>query len=288
VSFPTPSKAISQDRIRPLLRTDCYGRSLLVLDTTTSTNRVAFEMAHQGAPHGTVVVADCQTGGQGRHGRIWHSPPGMNLYCSLLLRLPESRDEMPKRLGWVPLLSGLAAARAVSASTPLEPGIKWPNDLLVNGRKLGGILCESAGLGTASPVLVVGIGINVNQPRSSFAPEIQDRATSLFSELDSETEREQLFACLLYELENILELLIRSNSAPFDDYRSRCLTLGQRVRISLAVGTSVEGLAHSIGPDGSLTLRASDDSLIGIQAGDVTHLRAGDRNTRSDSSPPCS
>lgn len=138
-----------------------------------STNDAAKALARAGAPAGTVVTAAAQTGGRGTKGRAWDSPPGLGLYVSVVFRPPA------ESLALLPLTAGLAARDAVEKSAGVEARLKWPNDLLWEGRKLGGILCESAFTGVDLDFSVVGIGINVGQKKDDFPVELRDRAVSL-------------------------------------------------------------------------------------------------------------
>lgn len=138
-----------------------------------STNDAAKALARAGAPAGTVVTADTQTGGRGTKGRAWDSPPGLGLYASIVLLPP------PEALALLPLAAGLAARAAIEKSAGVEAWLQWPNDLHWEGRKLGGILCESGFTGAVLDFSVVGIGINVGQEKDDFPAELRDRAVSL-------------------------------------------------------------------------------------------------------------
>jgi BirA family biotin operon repressor/biotin-[acetyl-CoA-carboxylase] ligase len=273
---PANSQPLTKEAIHALLRTKTFGRTLHLLQTTTSTNSEAMALAQQGAGDGTVIVADTQTAGKGRLGRRWYSPPGENLYCSVIMRNVPA-DDLPGWLSAVPLLSAVAVAQAIQAVAGLKPFLKWPNDILVGDRKLGGLLCESSLGGQSRTFVVVGIGLNVNSRRESFPEEIREIATSIAAETGRLIDRASLLATILLELEIYSEaLLTRPPETFLSGYARLCSTLGRRVRVNLAEGKTVEGLADSIAPDGSLRIirdEASGGGTIEVRAGDIIHLR---------------
>lgn len=276
----TSSSPLTAVSVRALLTTRTFGRTLHLLNETTSTNGVALMLAQEGAEHGTVVAAEKQTAGRGRLGRHWHSPAGENLYCSVILRA--NRSEAGWRgLCWIPLISAVAAARAVEAVSGLTPALKWPNDLLLGERKLGGVLCESSGLAPSAfdqhGFVIVGIGINVNTPRAAFPEDLRDIATSLASETGRRHDRAALLAALLNAMEDRCDrLLANERNDAEHEYRNLCATVGRRVRVELAGGERLEGRAEAILEDGSLRI-VRDDTLAGaiveVRAADVVHLR---------------
>ncbi len=280
MAISADSRLLTKESIQALLRTKTFGRTLHLLQTTTSTNSEAMALAQQGAADGTVVMAEAQTAGKGRLGRRWYSPPGENLYCSVIMRSVPA-DDLSGWLSAVPLLSAVAVAQAVHTVANLMPSLKWPNDILVGDRKLGGLLCESS-LGGPSRTLtstfvVVGIGLNVNSRRESFPEDIRETATSIVTETGRLCDRSFLLATLLSELEQCSEaLLTRPPETLLPGYARLCSTLGRRVRVSLAGDETVEGLADSLAPDGSLRIipdQASGGGTVQVRAGDVLHLR---------------
>ncbi len=275
---PASFQPLTAQTIQRVLSTRTFGRTLHVLDEVASTNSQAATLAQQGVPHGTVVVADTQTAGRGRLGRHWHSPAGRNLYCSLLLRAMPGRDQQTLWLSWIPLIAALAISRAVQVTTDLRPTVKWPNDILIGNRKLGGVLCESSGLGTSHAAVIVGIGLNVNVRRDEFPEDLRELATSLAIEAQHPFDRTALLAALLSEMETRCEsFLAGAHGDILKEYVLRCGTLGRRVIVELAHGEHVDGTAESILPDGSLrvirTSQAGQPKTLDIRAGDVTHLR---------------
>ncbi len=231
-------------------------------------------LAQAGAEHGTVIVADSQTAGRGRHGRIWFSPPGLNLYCSVLVRttLP------PASLSWIPFAAALAADAATRAVAAIPLSLKWPNDLLLDGRKVGGLLCESGGLGTAEAFVVIGLGLNVNVSGDAFPPELRSIAGSLQERTSQPINRNRLLARWLLELEQLLDGLTASGSQPLREaYVARCSTIGRRVKVLLGKDQELTGRAQGIGEDGALQLLPDHGdpapTIIEIRAADVVHLR---------------
>ena len=202
-----PSPPLTRNTIHSTLSTTWLGRRIELFDSIPSTNREAVRLAQAHVEHGTVVVADCQTAGRGRLSRNWFSPPGANLYCSVILKAARPADRLTEWLSWLPLISALAAAEAIEAVSSLHVSVKWPNDLLISERKVGGILCESgAGTGSA-PFQVIGIGLNVNVEQQDWPEELRETATSIWHEQQRVVDRNRLLAQLLLELEHCIEEL---------------------------------------------------------------------------------
>ncbi len=277
-------RALTNEAVEPLLRTKIIGRTLLLLEETPSTNTEALRLAQEGVPDGTTVVAERQTAGRGRLGRQWYSPPGENLYCSVLLRQTPPPDRVPEWLPWVPLTAAIAAAHALATLGKIPVSLKWPNDLLIETRKLGGILCESGGSGGAGGkglFVVVGIGINVNIPAGEFPEELSGQATSLAMETGVSVDRAMLLGSLLNHLETWQGLLLAKGPRSIaGEYTSLSSTLGQRVRAILASGETLEGRAEGIGPDGALQIRTDPSRadqgsarVVEVRDADVVHLR---------------
>jgi len=244
-------------------------------DTLDSTNRYLLDEARLGAPEGVVAVADHQHAGRGRLGRSWEAPAGANLLVSVLLR-PELDPELRHLASAV---VALAASDAIGGCTGRVPGIKWPNDLLGgDGRKLAGVLAE-ADLGSrpdqGPPPIVVGIGINVGWPASEadLPPELARSATSIRMETGQDVDRGQLLDGLLTALEPRVADLGSSDgrSGQAAAFRDRCVTLGQRVRVTLA-DRAFEGTAVDVSPEGHLVVDG-DGGRRTVVAGDVVHLR---------------
>jgi len=252
--------------VTPLLHTRRLGKALHFLPQTESTNQVAAELARGGEPEGAVVVADAQTSGRGRLGRQWFSPPGTNLYVSVLLR----PDVNPVRVPQVSLIGALSVVRAVHRLHPgLELGVKWPNDVLLGGRKLAGILCEMAAEIDHVHHLILGVGLNVNVTREQLPAEVADSAVSLRDALGAETSRSRLLAAFLDELEQAYDLWTDAGLAPFlDEWRELSILRGRRVKLA-ALTEEVEGTAADLSPDGALLLKLPDGSVRPIHSGEA-------------------
>jgi len=238
-----------------------------------STNRYAAEAARAGAAEGLVVVADRQEEGRGRLGRSWVAPPGSALLCSLLLR-PELPVEELALLGLAAALAGQAAVAHLGGAAL---AVKWPNDLLVGEKKVAGILAEVVpGDGPARPAVVVGIGVNLAWP-AAFDPRheaagLLAQATTLAAS-GAPLGRDELLAALLDEFGERYGALVADGAGGLlADYRTRCATIGQRVRVSEAAG-EWEGLAEGVDGRGRLLVRRGD-ALRSLDAADVVHLRA--------------
>jgi BirA family biotin operon repressor/biotin-[acetyl-CoA-carboxylase] ligase len=223
-----------------------------------STNDIVRQLAEEGAPEGTLVVADEQTAGRGRMGRRWLAPPNMALLMSLLFR-PSLPPEEANRLV---MACGLAAAEAIEARTGLAVDVKWPNDLQIGGAKVAGILAESELLGERLVYVVVGIGINVNM-REDPAEKLLYPATSLLRETGRPVDRLALLGDFLERLDAWHSLLDRSELDAA--WSARLVTLGQRV-----VAGEVEGVAERVDRAGALWVRDDAGELVRLTAGEVS------------------
>ncbi|MCM3881805.1 MAG: biotin--[acetyl-CoA-carboxylase] ligase [Vicinamibacterales bacterium] len=174
---------------------DVFGRRIHWLETTTSTSDVAAYLAELGVDEGTVVVADAQTAGRGRHGHVWCSPPGAGLYLSIVLRPSGNLLGHANPAALLTLASGVAIAESVRASTGLPAEIKWPNDIMIGRRKLAGILAEATAQSGVLQHVILGIGLNLRQ--AAFPPEIANRATSVEAETNRAADRAQIFVQVL-------------------------------------------------------------------------------------------
>lgn len=228
--------ALEVERIARALATRAYGRSLVVLDETESTNDDARRAAAQGAARGHVVVADAQRRGRGAHGRSWSSPGGTDLYLSIVERLAIE----PARIAPLTLAVGLGVSDAVQALAPgLEAKVKWPNDVWISGRKCAGILCEASSSAGAIEAIVIGIGLGVN--RASFEGELASSATSLAIETGGPLDRERALATLLGCVEPWVDRFASLGAAPIvEALRPRLALRGERVRIDDEQGTLLD------------------------------------------------
>ena len=275
------SSPLEADDIRSTLATTALGQRLYLYQELPSTNSEALALAQAGSPHGTVVAAESQSAGKGRRTRSWYSPPGVNIYCSIVVRGMGQRRQLSEWLSWVPLTSALAVSEAVQQTAAIPLTMKWPNDLLFHEHKVGGILCESSHVSADSPIVVIGIGLNVNLPQELFPGELRDTATSLCEISGAPIDRNRLLAQLLTELEQGLEELTGHGSDRLRlAYLSRCHTIGKQVRIVTGEDQNLRGTAESISADGALQIRPFPlsptsplPSLVEIRAADVIHLR---------------
>ena len=239
--------------------------NLYYFPTIDSTNTRAKEMAAEGAPHGTVLIADTQTGGRGRMGRSFHSPAGTGIYMSMILR-----PNCPAAdLMHLTCAVAVAAADGVEAATGLRPGIKWTNDLVVGRKKLGGILTELS-LDSCGNVdyAVIGIGINCTQSAADFPEEIRQLATSVYLCTGKQPCREAVIAQILAALQN-MSLTLHDPAAILCRYRADCITLGQD--ISLVRGEELRhGKALDVDDTGALVVAFSDGHTEAVQSGEVS------------------
>jgi BirA family biotin operon repressor/biotin-[acetyl-CoA-carboxylase] ligase len=236
--------------------------AIVRLPTVDSTQRVAFELAEQDAADGTVVVADTQTAGRGRRGRMWHDAPGDSLLVSIVVRPRLDVSDLPK----LSIAAAVAVAEALAAATGLDVRLKWPNDVLVHRRKLAGILLESKIL--AEPIVVVGIGINLRQ--RAFPSALVGAATSVDLEGGRAVGREELLEVVLEAFDRWRR---RLESEGFAALRARWLALADTIGRTVTVGEH-EGLAIDLAEDGALVLRRAD-GVQRVLAGEVTASRPG-------------
>jgi len=243
------------------LGTRCLGQRLLCYETISSTNAVAKTAASQGVAEGTLVIADEQTAGRGRLERRWLAPPGTSLLFSLIFR---PRLE-PRRTHGLTMICGLGVRAAIRELTALPAQLKWPNDIMLGGRKTGGILTEVSVTGEHVDWVVVGIGLNVNLPVTALPADF--RATSIQHELGQSVSRVRLLQRTLVHIEERYGRL-QAGQWPRDEWAAALETLGQRVRLRTAEGL-VEGIAQTVEDDGALWLRLDDGRLRQVWVGDV-------------------
>lgn len=236
------------------------------IQETGSTNDDLKTMARQGAPHGTVLIADHQTGGHGRMGRSFHSPEGVGIYLSILLR----PDCAPTELMHLTCAAAVAMCDAVETAAGLRPGIKWTNDLVHGKRKLGGILTE-LGLTPKGTVdyVIVGIGINCCQQEQDFAPDIRGIAASLTMVTGREIDRSKVAAAMMEALHAMNCTLLSGRFAMLRQYRRDCITIGRE--ISLIRGEEVRhGKAVDVDEEGALVVLFPDGHLESVNSGEVS------------------
>ena len=259
---------LTPDLLRKRLKGNLFGKRVFHFFKTDSTNRVAMELGFVGEPEGTVVMAEEQTAGRGRAGRSWHSEKGTGLYFSILLRPRLS----PAQALLLTMLAGVSAQAAVEAVTGLAPEIKWPNDLLLNGKKLGGILTEMHAEPSAVRFVVVGIGINTNQEK--FPSELAAIATSLRRESGRITFRLELLVRLLSQFENDYSRFLAEGAAFVVQrfQKASSFANGRRVRVDTGV-ESYLGTTAGLSPEGLLVVKRENGQATTVIAGDVTEVR---------------
>jgi len=274
VSSPAPEPTYDVHALRhALLGPAGRWARLDVVDETGSTNAALTAAALAGAPDGTVLVTEHQTAGRGRLDRVWESPRGSGIAVSVFWR-PEHVPA--ERLGWLPMLAGVALLDAIRAVAPgVEAGLKWPNDLLLGAqrRKGAGILAEMTPVSGGGPGVVVGLGVNVGAPAGTLPP----TATSLAAE-GAPVDRSELLVALLRNLAE-REAAWRTAAGDADesglrgDYRAGCLSLGAEVRVEMPGGSAIVGIAEDVDPSGQLLVLEPDGRRRAVAAGDIVHLR---------------
>ena len=261
-----PNVLHADDLISRLGATQVIGRDIRVFQETTSTNDVIEKLARDGVKEGVVVFAESQTKGRGRLGRRWLSPAKRGLWFSVLLR-PDLRPQEVTRLT---VASATALRRAIELQTGLKPEIKWPNDILISGSKVAGILTELSAELDRIKYLILGIGVNVNLNPGDFPAELRRLATSLKAELGQPVSRPELAVAILRELDHDYARIDPGQFAALaDEWEEHGATIGREVVIRTG-DRQIRGRAESLGDDGELLLRTIHGHLERITGGDVT------------------
>ena len=246
-------------KIREIAPDHLFTRALSVLSETTSTNDVVHQLARQGAEEGVCVAAERQTAGRGRHGRAWESAQSLGLWFSLLLRPQWPAAQLPR----VTLSVGLAVLKAIERVAHLPCNIKWPNDVLIQGKKVCGILTEARFNRGEIDYAVVGIGINVNQQSEHFAE--LPHATSLFLQTQAAHDRHEVLAVVLREIEKIYRTDFEQVAG---EWESHCANIGQILSVKDGVA-DIQGQMMGIDPDGALLLRLESGQVRAVRSGEV-------------------
>jgi len=263
--FEVPDRLYAGE-IKYRLGTTVLGRKVIYYDTVASTNDVAKKLAAEGCPEGTVVVAEEQTEGRGRLGRKWFSPRGKNVMFSVLLNPTVNLVQLPQ----LTMLAAVAVAGAVCALTGLKAGIKWPNDLLLNEKKVCGILSEMYAEVNRVNYLVIGVGMNVNVDEEEFPPDIGTTATSLKIAAGEKINRAGLLQEILRQLERYYLDWQQHGFAPvLEEWKKSSINLGRRVRV-ISSGEVWEGICEDVDSDGALLLRLPGGSVKRFVAGEVS------------------
>jgi BirA family transcriptional regulator, biotin operon repressor / biotin---[acetyl-CoA-carboxylase] ligase len=246
-----------------------FVEKLVFLETVESTNTLAMELGDRNASHGTVVIAESQIHGRGRLGREWASPPSGNIYMSILLR----PNIAIKDAALLTLLAAVASARALRKLTALNIEIKWPNDLMASGRKLGGILTETKTIDKNVVFAVLGIGINVNMELKDLPEEMREIATSIMHETKREHHRTMLLASILKEIDSWYAVFLKGGKEPLlSEWKRLSSTLGKIVCVETGKETLV-GLAEDIDGNGRLLLKLPSGQVKRISSGDIKTVR---------------
>ncbi|MBU0675147.1 MAG: biotin--[acetyl-CoA-carboxylase] ligase [Proteobacteria bacterium] len=242
------------------------GAPVMFLAETESTNEVALALARQGQATGTLVVAERQSRGRGRLGKFWVTQPETGLAVSMILRprLP------PAELARITLAVGVALCRAVAAVTGLVPGLKWPNDLFLHQRKFCGMLAEADDPAGLQPVVVVGIGMNVNTPKAAFPEELRAKVTSLRDESGRSWSRSELLATMVDEISRkVAELEQGDFAGILDQWRALDVTFGRELTWLSQVGQVVTGVSQGIDDQGRLLVRDREGVVHQVLSGDI-------------------
>lgn len=264
---------LAPETIQQGLGTRVIGRELFFFETVDSTNKVLRQAAARGAAEGTVVLANEQTSGRGRLNRTWVSPPGVGIYLSVLLR-PSGPPTPPHLFTFLP---AVATARALRQVSGLPVFIQWPNDVMLRGRKLAGILAEMRGSQRRDREVVVGIGINVNHTASDLPPELRETATSLTLAAGRTFSRTAVVQEVLRELDRGHALLAAGDHPPIlDEWRRLCPShRGKSVVVAGGSAGIIRGTTRGIDDSGALLVERADGSLERVAFGEVRRVRGG-------------
>ena len=255
------------EEIEPGLHTKVFGKPIIFYHELGSTQDAAKELARQGADEGTVVIAETQSHGKGRKGREWSSAPGQGIQVSIILRPKLS----PSQAIQIPLVAGVAVAQSIMEVTPLKPKIKWPNDLMIGRKKVGGILTEMNAEIDRIDYVVLGIGLNVNTPKNLFPKEIREIATSLAEESGGPVSRVRLLQSFLKEFEILYGEFTTSGFQTIrEKWKAMNNTIGAWVELSDMDGGKMRGKILDMDVDGALLLQKGDKTVERILAGDIS------------------
>jgi BirA family biotin operon repressor/biotin-[acetyl-CoA-carboxylase] ligase len=260
---------LTSSEVKPILSTKWMGRVIHHFHTVDSTNSMAYQLALSGAREGEVVISESQMKGRGRLGRHWFSPPSLNLYLSVILRpkIP------PQQASLITLMAAVATADAIEKFSGLLPLIKWPNDILLRGRKVAGLLNEIHSEMDLIHFVILGIGVNLNIDGKMFPKEIRSLATSLKNEMGQPISRKVFLSCLLEELERWSAILLEEGGrAVLKAWRERAQIKGRSVKVT-SFGKTLAGIAVDVDSDGALILETKDGDQKRIVAGDVEYSK---------------
>jgi BirA family biotin operon repressor/biotin-[acetyl-CoA-carboxylase] ligase len=257
---------MTEQEIRAHLTTKIFGKRIMIFDSLPSTNTHAKSLAINNAEEGTIVIAEEQTAGRGRLGRSWHTEPGKNLTFSLIIQPHLS----PDHVGIISLYASVAVTSALTTVASVQLQCKWPNDVLINGRKCCGILSETTFTDGKISYVVIGIGVNINQ--SEFPPELASLATSLFLETGKCFDRTLVLAAILQQMESMYPLITSGRSSDIiNQWQEHTTMFGNEVTINQD-GRLLRGTALRLAEDGGLII-ATQNGEVKVLAGDVSLQR---------------
>ncbi|MCM1048456.1 MAG: biotin--[acetyl-CoA-carboxylase] ligase [Clostridiales bacterium] len=254
------------DKINP--PTEWAGQTLYYFEKTESTNLDAKRLAGEGAPHGTTVIADMQTAGRGRRGRMWQSPPESSVYMTILLKPDFTTDKAPM----LTLVMALSVAQAISDAAGIKAGIKWPNDIVVNAKKVCGILTEMSVEAGSIQHVVIGVGINVNNDSpEDFPEEIRQTATSLKIESGEHISRSRLIERVLFRFEENYDIFVTTYDLGclMEAYNELLLNRDSEIRVLDPKG-EYSGVARGINKTGELLVEKEDGDMVQVDSGEVS------------------
>lgn len=253
-----------RDEIKARLKTQIMGQNIVSFEELDSTNDTATQLAEDGVQEGTCVIAESQRHGRGRLGRLWHSPKKSGIWCSLILR-PKLA---PTGASLLTLITALSVVRTIKKVCHLEAKIKWPNDVLLKGKKVCGILSEMSSEPDQIRFVVLGVGINVNQEQNEFPKELQKSATSLLAQSGKRISRIDFLCAFLTELEKLTFSLHQDSKKILNEVKSNCDTLNRHVEIKIGEQL-VTGRALDLDFDGALLLRQANGHVEKVYSGDL-------------------
>ena len=256
---------ISSNEIQLGLKTQMMGRRIHFEEIVSSTQKIARNLANEGVEEGTIVVADQQTNGRGRMARVWYSPKGTGIWMSMIIRPNLPINQTPQ----LTLLTAVAIVQAIEELTPLKPEIKWPNDIMLNGKKLVGILTELQAEADQVHSVIIGTGINVNQKIEDFPEDLQKIATSICIETGTVWERAQFIQMILLKFEGLYSLFLSQGFKPIKLlWESYAISLNKKI-IARTLNGTVEGKAIGIDDDGVLLIETNNRVIERIYSADI-------------------
>lgn len=260
--------SIMAEALSSSLKTRIIGRKIIHYHETDSTNTRALQCALEGCGEGTVITADSQSKGRGREDRVWHSPHGTGIYMSVILYPKISLKALPR----ITLVAAVAVAEALKSSSHIRVEIKWPNDLLLNNRKICGILTELCSLGDKKNAVIVGIGINVNTPADMFPGVIADIASSIFIETKEKFPRQEIIKSVIEHFDRYYAIFMEGG---FDGilsvWKAYSSIVGRKIHVKQQ-DTSVDGTVLDVNNDGALLLQDDNGVIQTIYSGEVSYI----------------